>query len=91
MPDPQTRRYRPFIKQTVKEVVQRYEEPTLALVDAAIAQHVEAADRADVRALIIQALSLLDEGRLVRYGLRPAELSLWKATQELPKSHEIDS
>jgi len=37
MPDPQTRRYRPFIKQTVKEVVQRYEEPTLALVDAAIA------------------------------------------------------
>jgi len=83
MPDPQTRRYRPFIKHTVKEVVQRYKEPTLAIVDAAIAEHVELADRADVRSLIIQTLSLLDEGRLVRYGLRPSEFSRWKAAQEL--------
>lgn len=81
MPDPQTRRYRPVIKRIVKEVVQRHDEPTLDIVDAEIAKHVDPADRADVRSLIVQALSLLDEGRLVRYGLRPLELKRWLEAQ----------
>ena len=79
--DPQTRRYRPVIKRIVKEVVQRHDEPTLDIVDAEIAKHVDPADRADVRSLIVQALSLLDEGRLVRYGLRPSELKRWLEAQ----------
>ncbi len=54
----------------------------LEVIDAALAEGVESVDRADVRSLIIEALSLLDEGRLVRYGLRPSELAQWKAAQK---------
>ncbi len=82
LPDPTTRRYRPFIKRMVKEVVLRPAEPVLEVIDAALAEGVESVDRADVRSLIIEALSLLDEGRLVRYGLRPSELAQWKAAQK---------
>ena len=81
LPDPNTRRYRSFIKHIVKSVVLRPTEPVLDIIDAALPE-VDSADRADVRSLIISALSLLDEGRLVRYGLRPSELARWKKAQK---------
>ena len=81
LPDPVSRRYRPFIKRIVKNVVLRPTEPVLEIIDAALSE-VEPADRTDVRSLIIGALSLLDEGRLVRYGLQPSDLANWKAMQK---------
>jgi len=57
-------------------------ESVLDIIDVAIDEEVDASDRADVRALIIEALSLLDDGRLVRYGLRPSELAKWQEAQK---------
>jgi len=82
LPDPTTRRYRPFIKRMVKQVVMHPAESVLDIIDVAIDEEVDASDRADVRALIIEALSLLDDGRLVRYGLRPSELAKWQEAQK---------
>ena len=76
-PDPTRLAYRDCIKQTVLSVVQQPEADPLDLIDQAVAS-LPAADRADVRAMLIQELQRLHQGVLARYGLRPSELAAWR-------------
>ncbi len=79
-PDPLRLAYRDLIKQTVREVVQQPQADPLLEIERALGA-VPQADRADVRALLVQELQRLHEGVLARYGLRPSELVAWKAGQ----------
>jgi len=79
-PDPTRLAYRELIKQTIREVVQNPHADTLAAIAQAMEQ-VPKADRDDVQALVVQELRRLHEGVLARYGLRPSELTAWKAAQ----------
>jgi len=79
-PDPTRLAYRELIKQTIREVVQHPHADALAAIAQAMEQ-VPQTDRDDVQALIVQELRRLHEGVLARYGLRPSELTAWKAAQ----------
>ena len=79
-PDPTRLAYRELIKQTIREVVQHPEADTLAAI-AQVMEQVPQADRDEVQALVVQELRRLHEGVLARYGLRPSELTAWKAAQ----------
>jgi fido (protein-threonine AMPylation protein) len=81
-PDPMRLAYRAVIKEAVRQVVQRLDADTLGAIAQAIAS-VPQADRDEVQALVVQELRRLHEGVLARYGLRPSELSAWKAAQQL--------
>jgi fido (protein-threonine AMPylation protein) len=80
-PDPMRLAYRAVIKEAVRQVVQRLDADTLGAIAQAIAP-VPPADRDEVQALVVQELRRLHEGVLARYGLRPSELSAWKAAQK---------
>ena len=82
-PDPMRLAYRTVIKEAVRQVVQRLDADTLGAIAQAIVP-VPQADRDEVQALVVQELRRLHEGVLARYGLRPSELSAWKAAQQLP-------
>ena len=75
-PDPMRLAYRAVIKQAVHQVVQRLDADTLGTIGQAMLQ-VPQTDRDEV-----QELRRLHEGVLARYGLRPSELSAWKAAQK---------
>lgn len=79
-PDPNRLAYRELIKQIIREVVQNPHADTLTAILQAMEQ-VPQADRDDVQALVVQELRRLHEGVLARYGLRPSELTAWKAAQ----------
>ncbi|MBH2010952.1 MAG: Fic family protein [Xanthomonadaceae bacterium] len=79
-PDPTRLAYRELIRQTIREVVQNPHADTLGAIVQAMGQ-VPQADRDDVQALVVQELRRLHEGVLARYGLRPSELTAWKAAQ----------
>ena len=81
-PDPMRLAYRAVIKEAVRQVVQRLDADTLGAIAQAIAP-VPQADRDEVQALVVQELRRLHEGVLARYGLRPSELSAWKAAQQV--------
>jgi hypothetical protein len=81
-PDPLRLAYRDLIKLTVREVVQQPQADPLQVIERALAP-MPLADRADVRALLVQELQRLHEGVLARYGLRPSELEAWKAGQKV--------
>ena len=80
-PDPTRLAYRELIKQTIREVVQHPHADTLTTIAQAIAQ-VPQADREELQALVVQELRRLHEGVLARYGLRPSELTAYKAAQQ---------
>ncbi len=80
-PDPSRLAYRDLIKQTIRAVVQQPGADALGLIEQAVAQRVEPAERANLHALLVEELRRLHEGVLARYGLRPSELALWKAAQ----------
>ena len=79
-PDPHRLAYRELIKQTIREVVQHPHADALVVIAQAMAQ-VPQADRDELQALVVQELRRLHEGVLARYGLRPSELTTWKAAQ----------
>ena len=80
-PDPARLVYRDVIKQTIHAVVTRVGEDALTVIQLGVAEHVEPENCANVQALIVEELRRLHEGVLARYGLRPAQLAAWKATQ----------
>ena len=79
-PDPKRLAYRELIKQTIREVVQHPHADALVVIAQAMAQVLQL-DRDEVQALVVQELRRLHEGVLARYGLRPSELTAWKAAQ----------
>jgi hypothetical protein len=81
-PDPLRLAYRDLIKQMVRTVVQQPQADPLQLIAQLLAP-LPLADRADLQALMVQELQRLHEGVLARYGLRPSELTNWKAGQAL--------
>jgi len=81
-PDPNRLAYRELIKRTIREVVQNPQADTLDAIAQAMEQ-VPQPNRENVRALVVQELRRLHEGVLARYGLRPSELTAWKAAQHL--------
>lgn len=79
-PDPTRLAYRELIKRTIREVVQHPQADTLTAIAQAM-EPVPQTDREEVQALVVQELRRLHEGVLARYGLRPSELTAWKAAQ----------
>ena len=82
-PVPTRLAYRDFIKQTVRDVVQRPQADPLSVIEHAL-DPVPQVDRGDVHALLVQELKRLHEGVLARYGLRPSELAAWKLARWVP-------
>ncbi|MES3021726.1 MAG: Fic family protein [Pseudomonadota bacterium] len=80
-PDPVRLAWRDLIKSIVREVVQKPGQETLTIVAHAVGAHVPAAERANVQAIVIEELRRLHEGVLARYGLRPSEFAIWKASE----------
>lgn len=76
-PGPLRLAYRNVIKQTIREVVTQPDDDPLDLIRRCIAP-----DRDNVEALVVEELRRLHEGVLARYGLRPSELSRWRARRE---------
>ncbi|MDR2324373.1 MAG: Fic family protein [Acidovorax sp.] len=80
-PDPLRLGYRALIKETVRAVVQQPGTDAIALVEQAVEQQAPPAQRAELKALILDELRRLHEGVLARYGLRPSEWQAWKLWQ----------
>lgn len=80
-PDPLRLRYRELIKQTIRAVVLAPGTDPLDIIRQAVLQTVDAAEREEVQALIIEELRRLHEGVLARYGLRPSEWEKWQVQQ----------
>jgi hypothetical protein len=59
-------------------VVIHAEEDPLTVIDRNVTQWVDANERDDVYALVIEELRRLHEGTLARYGLRPSEFLRWR-------------
>lgn len=78
-PDPVRLAWRDFIKQTIRDVVTQPDREPLATIQQAVADRVPEEERDSVQALIVEELRRLHEGVLARYGLRPSELTTWKA------------
>ena len=78
-PDPLRLAWRDFIKQTIREIITHPELEPLFCIQRAVAARVPEAAQADVQALTVEALRMLHEGVLARYGLRPTEYTTWKA------------
>jgi len=78
MPDPVRLRWREVIRQVVREVVRQPGKDPMDVVASQVSRHVPAADQAEVRAMVIDELSRLQEGVLTRYGLRPSEFEAWR-------------
>ena len=55
---------------------------TLGELLALLSERVDTADRTNVEAIIIDEMRRLDEGVLVRYGLRLSEFAAWQQTQQ---------
>ncbi|ACE82991.1 Fic family protein [Cellvibrio japonicus] len=81
-PDPARLVWRDLIKTTVRDIVLHPEIDSLIKISDTVANHVTAAERTNVQALIIEELRRLHEGVLARYGLRPSEFSAWKKVQQ---------
>jgi len=82
-PDPMRLAYRNLIKQTIHDVVLQPEKDALHLIRQSVLDHVRNTDeRANVQALIIDELRRIHDGVLARYGLRPSELTAWKARNQ---------
>lgn len=89
-PDPLRLRYRQQLREVVREVVLDLQLPQRVLVRARAKAHDVPA--ADLDAFTEAALGLLidlHEGALYRYGLRPDDLTVWKASlaQEKPTTN----
>lgn len=80
-PDPIRLQYRQLIKLVVREVVQTPESNPLDVVQILLNQAPEVVQQAELKAVIFDEIRRLHEGVLARYGLRPSELSAWKAAQ----------
>lgn len=81
-PDPVRLAYRSLIKRVVRDAVLRAEEDSLVVIGERLDDgDVNAAELADVEALIVDELRRLHEGVLARYGLRPSEFARWKELQ----------
>ncbi|WP_063709572.1 hypothetical protein [Cupriavidus basilensis] len=80
-PDPVRLAWRDLIKQTIRDVVMQPDQDALTVIWQAVMASVPDADRNNVQALIVEELRRLHEGVLARYGLRPSELTVWKAAQ----------
>ena len=80
-PDPARLIWRELIKTTIKDVVTHPEADAMTTISDAVARQVPDAERANVRALIIEELRRLHEGVLARYGLRPSEFKVWEQAQ----------
>jgi Fic family protein len=80
-PDPLRLAWRDLIKQAIRDVVMQPNQDALTVIRRAVMARVPEADRANVQALIVEELRRLHEGVLARYGLRPSELTVWKAAQ----------
>lgn len=78
-PDPVRLAWRDFIKQTVHEVVTQTDREPLSIIQHAVVNHIPEGEHDNVRALIVEELRRLHEGVLARYGLKPSELTAWKA------------
>ena len=80
-PDPLRLRYREIIKQIIHDVVINPEQDALSLIQECVNKNVDVADRANVRALIVEELRRLHEGVLARYHLRLSEFQFWQEKQ----------
>ncbi|MGT2509191.1 Fic family protein [Cupriavidus basilensis] len=80
-PDPLRLAWRDLIKQAIRDVVMQPNQDALTVIRQAVMARVPDADRGNVQALIVEELRRLHEGVLARYGLRPSELTVWKAAQ----------
>ncbi|MGT2509234.1 Fic family protein [Cupriavidus basilensis] len=80
-PDPLRLAWRDLIKQAIRDVVMQPNQDALTVIRQAVMASVPDADRGNVQALIVEELRRLHEGVLARYGLRPSELTVWKAAQ----------
>ncbi|SPA56913.1 Fic family protein [Cupriavidus taiwanensis] len=80
-PDPLRLAWRDVIKQSIRDVVLHPDQDALAVIRQVVLAKVPEVDRNNVQALIIDELRRLHEGVLARYGLRPSELTAWKANQ----------
>jgi fido (protein-threonine AMPylation protein) len=80
-PDPLRLRYRDVIKRVIRDVVLAPDADPLDMLRQTLEQTVDATERDDLQALIIEELRRLHEGVLARYGLRPSEWERWSASQ----------
>ena len=81
-PDPLRLIWRDFIRQVIYKVVMQPEREPIVLIEALVAEAVQASEQADVQALIVEELRRLHEGILARYGLRPAQFTAWVARNQ---------
>ncbi|WP_426414764.1 Fic family protein [Aestuariirhabdus sp. LZHN29] len=84
-PDPLRLTWRDFIKQTIHLVVTNPEQDPYAVIQQAVKAQIPESEQKDLQALVIEELRRLHEGVLARYGLRPSELSAWKAEHQSNK------
>ena len=80
-PDPARLQYRDAIRQAVQDVVKYREDEPADRIRRSLAAHFANLDRAmppDLAELVVAELDRLHEGVLARYGLRPAQYSLWR-------------
>lgn len=78
-PDPLRLAWRDFIKQTLHEIISHPEHDPLSCIQRAVIERVPEGEQQAVQALIVEELRRLHEGVLARYGLRPSDLTAWKA------------
>lgn len=82
-PDPLRLAYRDAIREIVGAVVTSPASDPLDAMRSLLSERVDACDRANVEAIIIDELRRLHEGVLARYGLRPSEFAAWRQMQQL--------
>ena len=80
-PDPLRLAYRDAIREIVRAVVTSPDSDPLDAMQSLLSERVDAGDRTNVEAIIIDELRRLHEGVLARYGLRPSEFATWKQVQ----------
>ena len=81
-PDPLRLTWRDFIKQTIHLVVTSPEQDPYTVIQQAVKAKIPKSEQKDLQALVIEELRRLHEGVLARYGLRPSEVSAWKAEHQ---------
>jgi fido (protein-threonine AMPylation protein) len=77
-PDQLRLQYRDIIKQIVHDVVMHPEQDSMRLIQNNVKKNVDAANQANIQALIIEELRRLHEGVLARYHLRISDFQRWK-------------
>jgi Fic family protein len=77
-PDPLRLSYRGLIKKAIFDILTQPDTEPMTLVHQ-YGTGLSVSDRQNVEALIIDELRRLHDGVLARYGLRPAQLAIWRA------------